>query len=153
MINIKFKPEEKIMTDIQEEFVKLLDEDYTNTLEMNHYELWKKCGKLFNPIDWKEFRMHSKVDDWYTDELLLIAKQKSFKLLNKAGDNRSVGEAQALAQAMNYIDKHEYKQTSEVKIIYCFVPLTKDEEAAKNVKVLQTIPTEIENALTRYNRS
>lgn len=153
MINIKFKPEEKLFDDIQVEFIKLLDENYQETLEKNHYELWKASGKQFNPIDWKNFRMHSKVDDWYTDELLLIAKQKSFKLLSKAGDNKSVGEAQALAQAMNYIDKHEYKQTSEVKIVYCFVPLTKDEEAAKNVKVLQTIPTEIENALTRYTRS
>lgn len=153
MIDIKFKKEEKMLDAIQVEFIKLLDENYTETLKMNHYELWKKSGKQFNPIDWKTFRMNSKVDDWYTDELLLIAKQRSFELLSKAGDNRSVGEAQALAQAMNYIDKHEYRNTSEVKIVYCFVPLTKDEEAADNVKILQTIPDEIENALTRYKGS
>lgn len=150
MLDIKFKKEERTLTDMQDVFNEvILGKFYPEMLEFNHYELWEKSGKMFNPIDWKNFRTHPRVDEWYIEELVLLANTKAFKLLGKAGDNRSVGEVQALNASLNIIDKHSKKTKSQDKIVYCFIPLTESEEAAPNVKIIKNIPTEIADAIVR----
>lgn len=147
MIEIKFKQEEQLLNDIQDEFNILCTAHYPEILEKSHYELWILSGKKYNAQDWKAFRMDTRVDAWYTQELILIAKHKAIKLINKAGDNKSVGETQALAQTLTYIDKHEKRLTDDTKIIYCFIPLNQNELEADNVKIINNIPTEIKDAL------
>lgn len=147
ILEVAFKPEERLMLGIQAEFNLLANDSYPDILEWSHYELWKKSGKKFNPQDWKAFRLDERVDTWYTQELLLVAKNRALKLLRNAGDNKSVGEAQALAQAMNYINRYETKASQQTKIIYMMVPLNEQEVHAPNVKLLQTIPDEIASAI------
>lgn len=150
MMDLKFKPEEQTLKDIQTEFNKLLEDHYPEVLEWSHYELWKNSGKIFTPYEWKEFRLDQRVDDWYTSELLIIVQNRAVRLLSKAGDNKSVGESQALTQVMNFLDKNKRTAKQETKFIYSFIPLNIHEEAADNVKVLQNIPTEIAGAITSY---
>jgi hypothetical protein len=153
MLDIKFKEEERTLKDMQDVFNEvILDQFYPAMLEFNHYELWEKSGKLFNPQDWKTFRTHPRVDEWYTEELVLLANTKAFKLLSKAGDNRSVGEVQALNASLSIIDKYMTKKQSQTKIIYCFIPLTESEEAAPNVRIIKNIPAEIDDAIVRPER-
>ncbi len=153
MIDIKFKKEEKILEDIQIEFNLLNEQFYPDVLQWNHYELWQKSGKMFTPEDWKRFRLHDKVDEWYTEEIILIAKQKQVKLLSTAGDRTSVADSQALNQVTSFLERNKQDNVEQVKFIYSFVPLNENEEKAENVRVIKNIPIEIENATVRYNRS
>lgn len=153
MMSITFKPDEKLFEEIQAAFNDLTEINYPDMLEWNHYDFWTNSGKLFNPMDWKAFRIDRRVDAWYQQELLLIAQQKAFKLFRKAGDNKSVGEAQALTQTMSFLSNEKPKRKQQTKIVYCFINLNENEEAAPNVKVIENIPIEIENALTRYTRN
>lgn len=153
IMDIAFKADERMFVGLQMEFNILADKEYPEILELSHYELWKKTEKKYNPQDWKDFMLDSRVDQWYTEELLLIAKKRTYTLLRKAGDNKSVGEAQALAQAMNFINKYENKTSQETKIVYCQTPLSVQEEAAPNVKILQAIPDEIARAIVGEIRS
>ena len=153
MMSIIFKNDEKTLIDLQAKFNELSELHYPDMLEWNHYDFWQKSNKYFNPIDWKTFRLDRRVNEWYEQELMLIAQQKAFKLFRKAGDNKSVGEAQALTQTMSFLKDGKPKRNKQTKIVYCFVNLSQNEEAAKNVKVIENIPIEIENALTRYNRN
>ena len=150
MIDIKFKNEEKHLDEIQIEFNKLAATLYPDILTWNHYELWSKSGKMFTPQDWKAFRLHDKVDQWYSEEMLLIAKQKQMKLLSTAGDRTSVADSQALNQVSSYLERNKDLNVEQVVIIYGFVPLNKNEEKAENVRVINNIPIEIENATVRY---
>ena len=153
MMSITFKADEKLLDQLQDTFNDLSETHYPDMLEWNHYDFWNNSGKKFNPIDWKVFRMDRRVNAWYEQELLLIAQQKAFKLFRKAGDNKSVGEAQALTQTMSFLNSEKPKRNQQTKIVYCFVNLSEQEEAAPNVKVIENIPIEIENALTRYTRN
>jgi hypothetical protein len=153
MINVKFKPEEKLLIEIQEEFNILSALNYPTILQWNHYELWQKSGKMFNPEDWKRFRLHDKVDEWYTEEIILIAKQKQVKLLSTAGDRTSVADSQALNQVTAFLERNKNDNVEQVKIIYSFVPLNENEEKAENVRIINNIPTEIEDAIVRYSRN
>ena len=150
MMDLKFNKDERTLQDIQTEFNKLLDMYYPECLEWSHYELWKNSGKMFTPYEWKEWRLDQRVDDWYHSELLIIVQNRAVKLLSKAGDNKSVGETQALTQVMNFLDKNKRTAKQETKFIYSFIPLNINEEAAENVKVLQNIPSEIGDAITSY---
>ena len=152
MMQIKFKANEKLYEDLQTEFNILLDLHYPECLSWSHYELWKNSGKKFTPYEWKEWRLDQRVDDWYNSEILIIVKNRATVLLSKAGDNKSVGESQALSQVMSFLDKNEHQAHQETIFYYCFVPLNIEEEAADNVKILQNIPDEINNAITRTKR-
>ena len=153
MMNLTFKNDERLLQDIQTEFNKLLELHYPQCLEWSHYELWKNSGKMFTPYEWKEWRLDQRVDDWYNSELVIIVQNRAVKLLSKAGDNKSVGESQALTQVMNFLDKHKRSGKQETKFIYSFIPLNTHEETADNVKILQNIPAEIADAITTHNRT
>ena len=153
MMQINFKKNETLYTDLQTKFNELLEKNYPECLYWSHYELWKNSEKMFTPYEWKEWRLDQRVDDWYNSELMIIVKNRATKLLSKAGDNKSVGESQALNQVMNYLDKHEKTAKQEIKFVYCFIPLNIEEESADNVKILQNIPDEINNAITYHPRN
>ncbi len=152
MMNLNFKKEEALFIDLQTAFNGILQESYPECLEWNHYELWKHSGKQFTPYEWKEWRLDQRVDDWYASEILVIVKNRETKLLRSAGENKSVGEAQALSQISNYLERHEARAKPETKFIYTMIPLNFNEEAASNVKILNNIPIEIENGLTTISR-
>lgn len=152
MIDIKFKEEERMLSEIQLEFNKMLVTQYPEMLNWNHYEFWQNTGKSFTPEDWKQFRLHPRVDEWYNEEILLIAKQKQIKLLSTAGDRTSVADSQALNQVSSYLERNKQDNIENTIMVYCFVPLNENEEKAKNVKIIKNIPAEIENAIVRYNR-
>lgn len=151
MMNIEFGKTEKIFQEIQDAFNDLVEEYYPQCLEWNHYELWRNSGKVYTPHDWKTWRLDDRVDHWYNSELIIIVQNRATKLLSKAGENKSVGESQALTQVMNFLDKNKQVAKQETKYIYSFVPLNINEEASENVKVLENIPTEIRNAISAYS--
>jgi hypothetical protein len=152
-MEINFTKNEEYFEDIQSEFNKLLTDSYPECLYWSHYELWKNSGKKFTPNDWKNWRLDERVDDWYNSELLLIVKNRATKLLSKAGDNKSVGETQALNQVLGFLDKKEHTAKQETIFYYCFVPLNIEEEAAENVKIIKNIPNEINDAITKRSRN
>jgi DNA polymerase elongation subunit (family B) len=150
MIDIKFKADEQILEEIKTEFNLLFVQHYPDVLQWNHYELWQKSGKKFTPEDWKRFRLNDKVDEWYNEEIILIAKQKQIKLLSTAGDRTSVADAQALNQVTSFLERNKTEGIDQTVIIYSFVDLNENEKEAANVRVIKNIPVEIEDALISF---
>lgn len=152
MMSIKFKDSEKYLEEIQDVFNEMLEGDNTALLDLNHYELWRKSGKRFTPEEWKKFRLNEGVDQWYAEELLLIAKTKESKLIRSAGDNKSVAETQALNQISAFIERNQSHVKDTTIFIYSFIPLNKEEEQSPNARIINNIPTEIENAIIKVSR-
>lgn len=149
MIDIKFKPTEELEKELLEIFDDMYERHYPQILEWSHIELWNRSGKQYTTADWKNFKTHPKVSNWYDSEMIDIAQQKAFRLLSKTGDSRSTGEAQQLNQTLQLLNKGKDTREQQEKIIYTMIPLNYNEEASPNVKILNNIPPEIENALQR----
>lgn len=153
MMSIKFGKGEQTFADLQDAFNEISQRFYPECLEWDHYELWKNANKIYTPADWKDWRLDARVDDWYQSEILIITQNRAIKLLRKAGDSRSVAESSALRELNAYVDKHRQTAKQETIFYYCFIPLNTHEEASENVKILQNVPAEIENAIIRPKRS
>lgn len=122
-------------------------------LSMSSFQLQKAVNDKWTSQEWKEFRLHDKVDEWFEEEMQIIIKNRAFDLLQKTGEDRSTATTQALTQMMNFLDKNKQKAVNPTIMIYSFVPLTEMEEQAPNVRTLTNIPTEIKDAVVVIRES
>jgi hypothetical protein len=151
MLNIKFKDDERTFKEMQVIFNTIAETSYPNILHKNHFEIWKQTGRQYTPELWKKFRMDPRVDEWYDEEFSLSAKNKVREMASKlGGDRKSTADVQAMSQLLGFLDKEKEKSTPTTKMVYCFIPLNDQEVNAPNVKVLESIPDPIKNALHSY---
>lgn len=147
MIDIKFKDTEELEKEMLQTFSEMYEDNYPTILEWSHLELWTRSGKMFTTTDWKNFKTHPKMSEWYQGEMQDLAQQKAFRLLGKSGEMKSTGEAQQLREALQLLNNGKPNKDKQEKIVYAFIPLNVNEEAAPNVKILNNVPTEIKDAI------
>lgn len=147
MLNIQFKPEEEMFIDIQQALNVIFESQYPKALEWNHYEMWNFAGRIYAPDDWKQFRLDSRVCSWYNAEMSMLIETRTFKLLAKLGDTKSPADVSALTQMLNQRKEENSGKVVKPTMIYCFIPLNTNERRAPNVRLLESIPSEIQNAI------
>lgn len=103
--------------------------------------------------DWKEFIRDRRVQQWYSDELQLTINARLQSLAKKAGTDKSTATQQTLTSLLKYTEAGREVEESNEIYIYGHIPLTPNEEKLENVKYIKTIPKEIADALTVYERS
>jgi hypothetical protein len=108
-----------------------------DALYMSHYELAKESS--FNATDWKDFITEPHVADYITQELRILKQVELSKVLKNISSNaKSVGTAQLLSALTRALEGEQVK--SGPAFIYCYIPLTQNEMAAPNVRILPNDP-------------
>ena len=145
--DLKFRDMEKV-------FIEQYEKN-KNAIAMDHYEIWNAVGQLFLPADWKEFRMDIRVDSWYETEMRLAIKAGAIKTLQRIAKegNKSTADVQALNQFLAQIDKTKNEAIGDKIFVYGFIPLNESEANAPNVRIIETIPQQIADAIKYYNQT
>lgn len=154
LMNIKWRDRQPdIMYQEMEEILEEMYEKNPMILASDHYELWISSKRMFSPEDWKQFRMDIRVDAWYDLEMKLAIKSSAWKTLQRISKegNKSTADVQALNQLLSQIDKNKDDIIGNKIFVYNFVPLNVNEEQAPNVRILEAVPEQIENAIKRYS--
>lgn len=117
---------EKEKKELWEEFLLLGEE----ALSKSHYEL-ANSTPITNPIKWKIFIMEQDVIEYVNQEQNILLQTEIRKLTKDASKSNSIGRAQLLTAIGKVIEEKPTKQGE--RYIYMYVPLTPDQEKAKNV--------------------
>jgi hypothetical protein len=108
-------------------------------LTMNHYDL-AEVTDFENPQDWKEFLQNEYVSKYINDEFTAIQDSELRKLIMNISDSSSVGKAQIINSLQKVLNEHAGDKKSGPAFVYMYVPLTKEEQHADNVEVLDHDP-------------
>ena len=119
------------------------------SISWNHYDFAIET-EITNVELWKAFLLNANVREWLDEERALMQDTELAKLTQNVSGSRSVGQAQ-LISAMNRLnDANKDEAATGPAFIYCYVPLTIDQQHAPNVQMLtedifyvgKPIPTE-----------
>ena len=121
---------------------KELDECWTalksfapKSISWNHYDFAIET-EITNVELWKAFLFNADVREWLDEERMLLQDTELAKLTQNVSGSRSVGQAQ-LISAMNRLnDANKDEAATGPAFIYCYVPLTIDQQHAPNVQML-----------------
>jgi hypothetical protein len=108
-----------------------------SALVMSHYDLASNSA-IQDAHLWKLFLLEPEVSDWIQSEFTLLQETELKKMIQGIGGSNSVGKAQLI----NVLSKlNENKTTKEgPAYIYCYVPLSPEQEHAPNVIKLNKDP-------------
>ena len=148
-IDITLDDTEQHLKPIIEEFNELCAVHYPVILRMTHYELAKLGDQKFSIATWRDFLTNPKISEWYTKERDIIVRSKILKMLDEIDKTKSTAIASSLSALLKQEQDNSKKGQSTTKYIYSFIPLTEMEKKAPNVRILETIPRHINNALER----
>ena len=119
------------------------------SISWNHYDFAIET-EITNVQLWKAFLLNANVREWLEEERALMQDTELAKLTQNVSGSRSVGQAQ-LISAMNRLnDANKEEAATGPAFIYCYVPLTIDQQHAPNVQTLtedifyvgKTVPAE-----------
>ena len=151
-ISLNLSEQEKTMKQALKCYNKLCDSYMPEILKWSHIELHEACPDSgLTIVDWKQFIMDSRVQAWINDEMYLMMRSKAFTLLDKLGDDRSTATVQALTALMKSTSEEANKIDDGKIFVYCFMPLTEEEERLNNAQVLKTIPDEVRLAIQKIS--
>lgn len=122
------------MIQMQEQF-NLLGED---AITYNHYELESMTG--IPASDWKKFITDPRVSDYLNRELELMKQNKLRKAVAQLDTNAKTPGAAQVLNALISANKKDNIESNGPIFIYSYIPLTKEEKAAPNVKTLTKDP-------------
>lgn len=125
---------------------------YPSILSWTHVDYYRMTNEG-SPSEWKEFLKIPQVSTFIDEERKIFQETAYHKLILGAVEDdkmASTAKVQAISQFHTIQKANEQKKNEEQIFIYSFVPLTKDEMGAPNVKILDFIPKEIDNAIKRY---
>ena len=105
------------------------------SISWNHYDFAIET-EITNVELWKAFLLNADVREWLDEERALMQGTELAKLTQNVSGSRSVGQAQ-LISAMNRLnDANKDDAATGPAFIYCYVPLTIDQQHAPNVQML-----------------
>ena len=105
------------------------------SISWNHYDFAIET-EITNVELWKAFLLNANVREWLDEERALMQDTELAKLTQNVSGSRSVGQAQ-LISAMNRLnDANKDEAATGPAFIYCYVPLTVDQQHAPNVQML-----------------
>lgn len=108
-------------------------------ITMNHYELATACAATCDdPQMWKEFLMEQSVSDFINSEFSILQNTELSKLIKDVSKSKSVGQAQLVNALMRL--REEKKVKSGPAFIYCYVPLSYEQQDCSNITVLDKDP-------------
>lgn len=140
-MNIPFDPDsEQKFIAMQEEF-NAMGED---AIAYSHYELARMSVSYPDPQDWKAFLFDARVSEFLTEEAELLRQIKYRRAINDLDTN---SKSPGAAQVFNALSKAEEKKDEVATgpaVIYTYIPLSKEERAASNVKILHKDPFAVE---------
>ena len=121
---------------------KELDECWTalksfapKSISWNHYDFAIET-EITNVELWKAFLFNADVREWLDEERMLLQDTELAKLTQNVSGSKSVGQAQ-LISAMNRLNEGNKEDTATgPAFIYCYVPLSIDQQHAPNVQML-----------------
>ena len=149
-ISLNLSEREKSMKRALELYNTLCDSHMPEILRWSHVDLHQQCPEL--PItEWKQFLMDARVQAWISDEMYIMMRTKAMSLLDKIGDDRSTATVQALTALLKSTSEESNKIDDGKIFVYCFMPLTQEEERLNNAQVLKTIPDEVRLAIQRIS--
>ena len=151
-ISLNLSEQEKTMKIALVHYNNLCDAYMPEILKWNHIDLHKKCPEAGLSItDWKDFLMDARVQAWINDEIYIMMRSKSISLLDKIGDDRSTATVQALTALMKSTAEETNKIDDGKIFVYCFMPLTQEEERLNHAQVLSSIPDEVRLAIQKIS--
>jgi len=109
----------------------------SDAIFMNHYDL-ANTTQVENPMLWKSFLMDTEVDEYIKSEVYVLQETELKKMLQNIGTSKSVGKAQ-LINVLTRLKDDSTTKTGPI-FIYTYVPLSKEQEQAENIKKLSSDP-------------
>ena len=121
---------------------KELDECWTalksfapKSISWNHYDFAIET-EITNVELWKAFLLNADVREWLDEERALLQDTELAKLTQNVSGSRSVGQAQLISAMGRLNDANKDDAATGPMFIYCYVPLTIDQQHAPNVQIL-----------------
>lgn len=122
-------------------FNKINEEDSKKVDQLNYIDYYKKSKEQLTIEEWLEFLSDYRVAAILDKVMLMNMRANVNKLLSDKED-RSVANSQRLNSSLTFLSKYfdQGMDKENVTYIYTSVPLTKDEENAKNARTLLVRP-------------
>lgn len=128
MMDILFNDDELLLQQMQETFNKV-----EGAIYKNHYELSNETE--FSALSWKKFFTHPEVNDWITQEMILVQQSKLRLLLRDIdGNTKSTGLPQLINTLTSQLQDKNKRDEGPV-FVYTYVPLNQEEKHAPNVQM------------------
>lgn len=145
-IPIKLKDDEQQMKTMVEAFEELFDSlPPSKILSYSHYDLHKATG-LYSPTEWKSFLTDERIVEWYKTERSMMLRAQTMAFIEKLSQGKlNTGDANILTKLLEAEDEQEAED--DTIFVYSFIPLTEEERGAPNVKILDSVPTQIKDAI------
>ena len=105
------------------------------SISWNHYDFAIET-EITNVELWKAFLLNADVREWLDEERALLQDTELAKLTSNVSGSRSVGQAQLISAMGRLNDANKDEATTGPAFIYCYVPLTTDQQHAPNVQML-----------------
>lgn len=142
-MNIPFDPDDEAQfIELQSRFNELGED----ALSYSHHELATITG--IDSQAWKEFLMDTRVSDYLkheTDVMIQVKYRKAIKDLDT--NSKSYGAAQVFNALAKANEKDEGPAEGPT-FVYCYIPLSKEEKQAGNIKTVHKDPFKVEVADT-----
>ena len=108
------------------------------SFKMHHYDL-AETTNVHDPVLWKEFLMEPDIQQWKQEELEVINGAELQKLLTGINESNSVGKAQIINALQKVLDNKREEKKGPA-FVYCYIPLSEQQEKAENVIKLDKDP-------------
>lgn len=146
-IPVKLKDNETELQTMVEAFEELFDNiPPIKILGYSHYDLHKNTG-LFSPTEWKRFLTDERIVEWYKTERSMMLRAQTMSFLEKLSQGKmNTGDATILGKLLESEDDEQDAEADTI-FVYSFIPLTEEERGAPNVKILDSVPTQIKDSL------
>lgn len=105
------------------------------SISWNHYDFAIET-EITNVEVWKAFLLNADVREWLDEERALLQDTELAKLTQNVSGSRSVGQAQLISAMGRLNDANKDDAATGPMFIYCYVPLTIDQQHAPNVQML-----------------
>lgn len=103
-----------------------------DALSMNHYDLETASEQGYSAADWAEFLQEPDIRDYIKKEMRVIRESQINRIIQDAGESRSVGQAQLLSTLQKVSD--DDKEADGPVFIYSYVPLNDEQMFAPNIQ-------------------
>ena len=109
----------------------------------DHYELEQMTS--IPSYRWKEFLTDPRVSDYLNKELELMKQNKLRKALAQLDTNAKTPGAAQVLNALLSANKETAAKKEGPAFVYCYIPLSKEEKTADNVKIINKDPFIVED--------
>lgn len=131
----------------KKELFELFKSYQAEAITANQYDLEDLSEGIVPASEWSEFLREPDVKSYIKKEMEVITTSEIHKMVKDSADSRSVGQSQ-LINALSKLEDSSDENLGPA-FIYCYIPLTEEQQHATNVKPFNITNDLKENDITQ----